>query len=202
MSRTQPEGAPARDGSPAGRAPRRWVALLPLIAFAGLGLLLFARLYAGDPSLIPSALIGHNAPALDLPGLDGAVGLADADLRQGHVSVVNVFATWCAPCHAEHQNLVALAGDADLKGKGVAIYGLAQKDDAEDIRRFLGAMGNPYSRIGLDSDGRASIDWGVTGVPETYIVKGDGRIAYKYIGPITAETLGAVIKPEIVKAME
>ena len=166
-----------------------------------MGALLFVRLYAGDPSLIPSALIGQSAPPLDLPGLDGASGLADADLRQGHVSLVNVFATWCAPCHAEHENLVALAGDVDLKAKGVAIYGLAQKDDAEDIRRFLGAKGNPYARIGLDRDGRASIDWGVTGVPETYILKGDGVIAYKYIGPITAEALASVVKPEILKAM-
>ena len=200
MSPSPPREA-AVDAPKAAQKPRRWIAFLPLIAVAGLGALLFVRLYAGDPSLIPSALIGQSAPPLNLPGLEGAPELADGDLRQGHVSVVNVFATWCAPCHIEHQNLVALAGDADLKAKGVAIYGLAQKDDAEDIRRFLGAKGNPYSRIGLDRDGRASIDWGVTGVPETYILKGDGVIAYKVIGPITAETLGSVVKPQILKAM-
>jgi cytochrome c biogenesis protein CcmG/thiol:disulfide interchange protein DsbE len=193
--------APASDSPAAAQKPRRWIAFLPLIVFAGLGALLFVRLYAGDPSLIPSALIGESAPPLNLLGLDGAAGLADADLRQGHVSVVNVFATWCVPCHVEHENLVALAGDPDLKAKGVAIYGLAQKDDAEDIRRFLGAKGNPYAKIGLDRDGRASIDWGVTGVPETYILKGDGVIAYKYIGPISAETLASVVKPQILKAM-
>ena len=201
MNQSQMSQAPAGDAPPAARRPRRWIAFLPLIVFAALGALLFVRLYAGDPSLIPSALIGQSAPPLNLPGLDGGSGLADADLRQGHVSVVNVFATWCAPCHVEHEILVALAGDPDLKAKGVAVYGLAQKDDSEDIRRFLGAKGNPYSRIGLDRDGRASIDWGVTGVPETYILKGDGVIAYKYIGPITAETLASIVKPQILKAM-
>jgi len=193
--------SPAAETVPAARRPRRFVAFLPLIAFAGLAALLFLRLYAGDPSLIPSALIGQSAPPLNLPGLDGASGLADADLREGHVSVVNVFATWCAPCHVEHENLLALAGDPELKAKGVEIFGMAQKDDAEDIRRFLGAKGNPYRKVGLDRDGRASIDWGVTGVPETYILKGDGVIAYKFIGPITAETLASVVKPQILRAM-
>ena len=184
-------------------SPRRRGALaaLPLLVFVSLAALLFVRLFAGDASRIPSALIGQNAPALDLPGLDGAPGLADGDLRRGHVSVVNVFATWCAPCHVEHENLLALAGDPELKAKGVEIFGMAQKDDAEDIRRFLGAKGNPYRKVGLDRDGRASIDWGVTGVPETYILKGDGVIAYKFIGPITAETLASVVKPQILRAM-
>ena len=101
-------------------------------------------------SRIPSALIGQSAPSLALPGLDGGPGLADADLRAGHVSVVNVFGSWCIPCHEEHPVLMALAADPELKAKGVALYGVAQKDSDENVRRFLGAKGNPYAKIGLD----------------------------------------------------
>jgi cytochrome c biogenesis protein CcmG, thiol:disulfide interchange protein DsbE len=176
------------------------LAALPLIAFAALAALLYWRLFAGDASRIPSALIGQSAPALDLAGLDGAPGLADADLRQGHVTLVNIFASWCAPCHAEHEILMGLAGDPALKAKGVRILGVAQKDSAENIKRFLGAKGDPYAKVGLDPDGRAGIDWGVYGVPETFIVKGDGTIAFKFIGPIDAGTLESVVKPEILKA--
>jgi len=181
--------------------PRRWLVYLPLALFAAVAWLLFLRLNAGDPASIPSTLIGQSAPRLDLPGLDGAAGLADADLRSGHVSVVNIFASWCEPCHYEHEFLVALAADAGLKAKGVAIYGVAQKDSAENIRRFLGAKGDPYAKVGLDTDGRAGIDWGVYGVPETFIVRGDGSLAFKLVGPMTAATLEREVKPEILKAM-
>jgi cytochrome c biogenesis protein CcmG, thiol:disulfide interchange protein DsbE len=183
------------------RRPRRWLAVLPLAAFALLAALLFVRLNAGDPSRLPSALIGRSAPRLDLAGLDGAVGLTDADLRRGHVSIVNVFGSWCEPCHLEHPYLMALAEDDTLKAKGVEIYGVAQKDSSGNVRRFLGAKGDPYGKVGLDPDGRAGIDWGVYGVPETFIVRGDGTIAYKVVGPMTAETLESEVKPEIMKAM-
>jgi len=183
------------------RRPRRWLALLPLAAFALLAALLYVRLNAGDPSRLPSALIGESAPPLMLTGLDGAAGLTDADLHQGHVSVVNVFGSWCEPCHLEHPYLMALAADDGLKAKGVAIYGVAQKDSPGNVRRFLGAKGDPYAKVGLDPDGRAGIDWGVYGVPETFIVRGDGTIAYKVIGPVTAETLESEVKPQIMKAM-
>jgi cytochrome c biogenesis protein CcmG/thiol:disulfide interchange protein DsbE len=177
------------------------LAALPLIAFAALAALLFVRLYAGDASRIPSALIGQSAPALNLPGLGGAPGLADADLRQGHVTLVNIFASWCVPCHDEHEYLMALAADPALKAKGVVLVGVAQKDSPENIRRFLGAGGDPYAKVGLDGDGRAGIDWGVYGVPETFIVKGDGAIAFKLVGPVDADTIERVVKPEILKAM-
>jgi len=183
------------------RTARRWLAYLPLALFAALGALLFVRLYAGDPSRLPSALIGERAPPLNLAGLDGAPGLADGDLRQGHVSLVNVFGSWCEPCHYEHPFLMALANDEDLKRKGVAVYGVAQKDSSENVRRFLGAKGDPYAKVGLDPDGRAGIDWGVYGVPETFIVRGDGTIAYKLVGPMTEETLDAEVKPQILRAM-
>jgi len=187
----------------AGERPsaRRRLVLLPLFAFAMVAALLFARLYAGDPSRLPSVIIGQSAPPLTLPGLPGAAGLSDADLRAGHVSLVNVFGSWCEPCHLEHPSLMALAADPALKAKGVAIYGVAQKDSAENVRRFLGAKGDPYAKVGLDADGRSGIDWGVYGVPETFIVRGDGEIVYKVIGPITADALESEVKPQILKAM-
>ncbi len=184
------------------RRPHRWLAFLPLAAFALVAALLFVRLYVGgDPSRLPSALIGQSAPPLTLAGLDGAAGLTGADLRQGHVSVVNVFGTWCQPCQFEHEFLMALAADDELKAKGVVVYGVAQKDSTENVRRFLGAKGDPYAKVGLDPDGRAGIDWGVYGVPETFIVRGDGTIAYKVIGPMTAETLESEVKPQILRAV-
>jgi cytochrome c biogenesis protein CcmG/thiol:disulfide interchange protein DsbE len=180
---------------------RRLLTLAPLLIFGALALLFFARLFAGDASRIPSALIGQSAPPLDLPALDGSAGLSDADLRQGHVSVVNIFASWCVPCHEEHAILLDLAADKALAAEGVRLIGVAQKDDPENVRRFLGAKGDPYARIGVDRDGRAGIEWGVYGVPETFIVKGDGTIAFKLVGPMNAATLASVVRPEIEKAM-
>jgi cytochrome c biogenesis protein CcmG/thiol:disulfide interchange protein DsbE len=183
--------------------PRRrpYLAALPLVMFLGLAALMFVRLGAGDASRLPSALIGQTAPKLELPGLDGGAGISGADLRSGHVTLVNIFASWCEPCHIEHEHLMTLADDADLKAKGVEIVGVAQKDSPENIRRFLGAAGDPYAKVGLDSDGRAGIDWGVYGVPETFILRGDGTISYKVVGPIDADSLKTVVKPEIAKAM-
>jgi cytochrome c biogenesis protein CcmG/thiol:disulfide interchange protein DsbE len=188
------------DETAAGRR-RGLLTLLPLAAFLALAALFFFRLYAGDASRIPSALIGQSAPTLALPGLEGQAGLTDADLRAGRVTVVNVFASWCLPCHEEHQALLDLAADKKLAADGVRLIGVAQKDPPENVRRFLGAKGDPYSKVGLDRDGRVSIDWGVYGVPETFIVKGDGVIAYKFIGPMSVETLASVVKPQIEKAM-
>jgi cytochrome c biogenesis protein CcmG, thiol:disulfide interchange protein DsbE len=182
-------------------ARRRLFALLPLVVVLILGALFFFRLFAGDASRIPSALIGKSAPSIDLAGLGDAPGLADADLRKGHVSIINVFGSWCLPCHAEHETLMALAADKTLAAKGVALYGVAQRDEPENLRRFLGAKGDPYAKIGLDQNGRVSIDWGVYGVPETFIVKGDGTIAYKFIGPMDAQSLASVVRPEVEKAM-
>ena len=178
---------------------RAVLAALPLAAFVGLATLLYLRLGAGDASQLPSALIGHPAPALQLATLDGAP-MTGAELRAGKVTVVNVFGSWCEPCHYEQPALMALAADADVKAGKVTILGMAQKDKPENIRRFLGAEGDPYGRIALDPDNRAGIDWGVYGVPETYVVKGDGTIAYKFVGPLTPDTLKSVLLPQIRKA--
>jgi cytochrome c biogenesis protein CcmG, thiol:disulfide interchange protein DsbE len=177
---------------------RRWMlAGLPLVVFLGLAGLLALRLGAGDASKLPSALIGQSAPPLQLADLEGASG---ANLRGGRVTVVNVFGSWCEPCHYEHPALLALAADPDVKAGKVTLLGMAQKDKPENVRRFLGAEGNPYDRIVLDPDGRAGIDWGVYGVPETFVIKGDGVVAYKFVGPLTEETLKNVLLPEIRKA--
>jgi cytochrome c biogenesis protein CcmG/thiol:disulfide interchange protein DsbE len=188
----------------AGEAQRRgsrWLVFLPIIAFAALAALFFVRLYAGDASRLPSALIGRPIPHFDLPPLTGidTLGLSDADLRQGRVTLVNVFASWCVPCHAEHAVLMQLARDPQLKDR-VALVGLAYKDAPENARRFLGQAGNPYARIGVDASGRTAIDFGVYGVPETYVIKPDGTIAYRFVGPLSEESLRQVLLPQILAA--
>ncbi|ATQ69840.1 MULTISPECIES: DsbE family thiol:disulfide interchange protein [Methylosinus] len=192
------------DLSGSGPAPRRGLALfLPLAVFLLLAVLFFFRLFAGDASRLPSALIGKQAPAFALPalaGFPGVGGLSGEDLRKGRVSVVNVFASWCAPCREEHAQLMALAGDARLAQAGVALAGLAYKDDPSNSRRFLEDVGNPYGAIGVDLAGRVAIDFGVYGVPETFVVRGDGTIAFKFVGPLTRQAMEATLMPEIEKA--
>ncbi len=185
-------------------ARRLWLVFLPLLVFLALAGLFLLRLYGGDASRLPSALIGKEVPAFTLPPVAGEdrPGLTDADLRQGHVTLVNVFASWCVPCHQEHELLMQLAGDPALASLGVKIVGIAYKDEPENIRRFLGQAGDPYAQIGADRSGRTAIDWGVYGVPESFIVKGDGTIAYKFIGPMSAEAVRSVVLPEIAKAAE
>jgi cytochrome c biogenesis protein CcmG/thiol:disulfide interchange protein DsbE len=175
------------------------LAVLPLVVFLALAALLYARLGAGDAANLPSALIGKPAPPLQLAMLDGPP-MTDADLRAGKVTVVNVFGSWCEPCHYEQPALMALAADPDVKSGKVSIIGMAQKDSVENVRRYLGAEGNPYARVALDPNNRAGIDWGVYGVPETYVVRGDGTIAYKFVGPLSEETLKSVLLPQIRKA--
>jgi cytochrome c biogenesis protein CcmG/thiol:disulfide interchange protein DsbE len=185
-------------------APRRgsrWLLFVPVVAFAGLAALFFLRLYAGDASLLPSAMIGRPVPHFDLPSLAGmpTPGLSDGDLRQGRVSLVNVFASWCVPCHAEHPVLMEIARSPELKDR-LSLVGLAYKDDPENTRRFLGQGGNPFARIGVDASGRTGIDFGVYGVPETYVVKPDGTIAYRFVGPLSEESFRQILLPQIVAA--
>ena len=178
------------DGAtPPHAAAARWSAL-PLVVFVALATLLFMRLGAGDASQLPSALIGQPAPPLDLPGLDGAPGLDRRGPARGpgHASSTSS-PPGASPAISSSHLLMALAADPDVKAQGRRILGVAQKDSAENIRRFLGAKGDPYAKVGLDPDSRAGIDWGVYGVPETFVVKGDGMIAFKFVGPIDAETL-------------
>lgn len=177
-----------------------WIVAVPLVIFAGLAGLLLVRLGGGDPSKIPSALIGAAAPNTALPALDGlqrdgnAMPGLGASALKGRVSLVNVWASWCVPCHAEAPLLMALAADTKLQ-----MVGINYKDSPDNARRFLGRNGNPFSIVGVDGNGRAAIDWGVYGVPETFVVGRDGRIAYKLVGGITADNL-AGLQGEIDKA--
>ncbi len=181
---------------------RRFVVLLPLVVFLALAALFLARLGVDD-SRIPSALIGHPAPQTDLAAVPGLVardgkplpGLAAADFA-GAVTVMNVWASWCVPCHDEAPLLDALAADGRIR-----LIGINYKDQPDNARRFLGRYGNPFAAVGADGNGRAAMDWGVYGVPETFIVGRDGKIAYKLVGPITEANLRTIVKPEIEKAL-
>ena len=181
---------------------RRVIVLAPLVVFLALVALFLIRLYAGDPSRIPSALIGHPAPQTDLPPVAGlerngaAVPGIDAASFKGAVTVVNVWASWCVPCHDEAPLLMRLAQDSRFR-----VIGINYKDEPDNARRFLGRYGNPFAAAGADLNGRAGIEWGVYGVPETFVVGRDARIAYKLVGPITADNINTVLKPEIEKAL-
>jgi cytochrome c biogenesis protein CcmG/thiol:disulfide interchange protein DsbE len=181
---------------------RRIVVLAPLAVFLALAVLFLFRLSSGDPSIIPSALIGRPAPQINLPPIagldrDGAPvpGLEAASFK-GAVTVVNVWASWCVPCHDEAPLLMQLAQDNRLR-----LVGINYKDDPGNARRFLGRYGDPFAAAGADQSGRAAIEWGVYGVPETFVVGRDARIAYKLVGPITPENLVSVLKPQIEKAI-
>ena len=182
---------------------RTFLMVLPLIVFIGLALLFWFRLGSGDPSRIPSALIGRPAPQTMLPPLDGLQtdnaqipGLDPAAFK-GKVSLVNVWASWCVPCHDEAPLLTELAKD-----KRFQIVGINYKDAPDNARRFLGRYGNPFGRVGTDANGRASIEWGVYGVPETFVVGREGRIVYKLVGPVTPGNIDTVLKAEIEKALK
>jgi cytochrome c biogenesis protein CcmG/thiol:disulfide interchange protein DsbE len=185
-------------------SPRRgWKSALPLIAFLALAVLFVLRLQSGDHSALPSPLIGQPAPAFKLGPLPGGdrPGLTDADLRQGKTTVINFFASWCGPCRVEHPTLMKISADQALKAMGVRLVAINYKDDPANALQLLSADGNPFAAIGEDLNGRVGIDWGTTGVPETFIVRGDGTIAFKYTGPITERALQETILPEIEKTL-
>lgn len=164
--------------------------LVPLLLFLLIGLALAAGLTL-NPREIPSALIGKPVPEFDLPPVQGRdLGLSTADLKGGEASVVNVFASWCVPCRIEHPFLMA------LQREGLApIHGLNYKDDPADVAKWLDQLGDPFTRTGADRNGRVGIDWGVYGVPETFVVDGEGQIRCKHVGPLTAWDMDNKIKP-------
>lgn len=168
---------------------RRLLLAFPAVGFAGLAAV-FAWGISRDPSQLPSALIGKAVPTFDLPPVEGrTLGLASNDLY-GEVSLVNVFASWCVACRAEHPLFMLLARE-----QTVPIHGLNYKDRPQDAAQWLNTRGDPYSRTGADRDGRVAIDWGVYGVPETFVVGADGRIAHKHVGPVTEQALRETILP-------
>lgn len=198
-----PGGAKETNVATSGVLPRRRGAVLaPLLVFAAIAGMFAFALRTGDPSKLPSALIGRAAPILDLPGVEGLVeagkpvpGIAAGDLVRGAPTVVNFWASWCGPCVEEHPMLVALQRRA-----GVAIVGINYKDQAANARRFLARYGNPFAGVGTDGSGRAAIEWGVYGMPETFVVDGRGIIVFKHVGPITPEVLEKRLLPAIERA--
>lgn len=184
--------------------PRWGLIIAPLVVFLALATMFGLALTSGDPSKLPSALIGKPVPQTDFEKLEGLekllggapkAGFAAADLKNGRVSVVNFWASWCRPCVEEHPHLVALKGLTDID-----LYGVNYKDQPAAARRFLGRYGNPFTAVGVDTTGRKAIEWGVYGMPETFIIDGQGRIVHKHVGPITEASLKNVVLPTIEKA--
>jgi cytochrome c biogenesis protein CcmG/thiol:disulfide interchange protein DsbE len=198
---TAAETAGAKDAArPA--AISRLILLVPLLAFLALAALFFFRLGSGDPSRVPSALIGRPAPQVALPALPGlerdgmpVPGLDTASFK-AYVTVLNVWASWCVPCRDEAPLIMQLATDARVR-----VVGMNYKDQPDNARRFLGQYGNPYAANGVDANGRVGIEWGVYGVPETFVIDRAGIVAYKLIGPITSDNLQTDLRPAIEKAL-
>lgn len=181
--------------------PRRrtLMVLAPLLAFAAMAILFGFALTKGDPSKLPSALIGKPAPALALTPIDGlhdgaqAIPLLNQEgLVLSEVTIVNFWASWCGPCVEEHPFLIELS-----RMPGVRVVGVNYKDLGANARRFLGRYGNPFAAIGADTTGRAAIEWGVYGMPETFVLDHKGVIAYKLVGQITPQALRERLVPTI-----
>lgn len=183
------------------RRPRAAFAI-PVLIVGLLGVLFAVALRSGDPSRLPSALIGKAAPQFAMPAVEGVSrggsaipGFSTADLATGEPTVVTVWASWCPPCVQEQPTLV------DFKARNkVRLYGINYKDEPAAAARFLARLGNPFDAIGADRSGRVGIDWGVYGVPETYVVDGRGQIVFKLVGPVSAEALKQQILPAIERA--
>jgi cytochrome c biogenesis protein CcmG/thiol:disulfide interchange protein DsbE len=177
---------------------RYLIAALPLVLFGGLAAVFMNQLQSGrDVSEIPSALLGTKAPMLELAALDGSERPAlTSDAIAGKLTLVNVFASWCVPCRQEHPMLLELSKDPRVN-----VVGINYKDRNDNALRFLGELGNPFSAIGVDPNGKAAIDWGVYGIPESYLVGPDGTILYKKVGPFDPESFETQLMPAIEKAL-
>lgn len=181
---------------------RLWM-LIPLVLFLAVAGLFFYAL-SGNPNLVPSVLIGKPVPETKFPALpefkvqgQSIAGFASTDLASSGATLVNFWASWCAPCIAEHPQLIALS-----KLPGVRLFGVNYKDEPADARQFLGRYGNPFTVIGVDPKGRNAIEWGVYGMPETFLINAKGEIVYKHVGPITPEHLRTKVVPVIQTLLE
>lgn len=182
---------------------RHLVFLVPMLVFAGLIGVFLDALQRDDTGEPPSALIGTEIRPFTIPVLSANLPLTetsdelnDLDLKQGEISVVNFWASWCGPCKIEHPQLMALAGREDVR-----LIGINYKDDPDDARAFLDRLGDPFHRIGVDDTGRVGIDWGLTGVPETFVVDGNGRIVMKHVGPLTRSDVEKELLPALSRAV-
>ncbi len=168
--------------------------VLPPVIFVGLAALFYVGMQRENADALPSALVGKTAPGVSLTQLGKGKPFEDSDLRDGTVKLVNYWASWCGPCRVEHPNLEALADE------GVVIYGVNYKDDPAKALKFLEELGSPYARMGADENGRMALNWGVYGVPETYIIDGAGNVVLRFAGPITQRALESEIRPAIESA--
>ncbi len=174
----------------------RWLMVLPPVLFGALvGGLLLPGLWTENKGQLQSVFIGHPAPAVPATTLPGIAGLSDADLRTGEVTVVNFWATWCPPCRAEHPVLLELAG------RGVRVAGVNIRDDDAKALTYLAEEGNPFFGVATDPAMRGAIDWGVTAPPETFIIDGDGKVLFRFVGPLVGTDYEARFVPELEKAL-
>ena len=168
--------------------------IIPPVIFAGFVALAAIGMFRDDPEALPSTLTGKPAPAVALSAFPGREGFDDGALRDGGVKLVNFWASWCAPCRVEHPNLAALAAE------GVEILGVNYKDDAAKAGAFLAELGDPYAALGRDAEGRMALDWGVYGVPETYVIDGKGTILMRFAGPVTQRVIDEKLRPVLEQA--
>ncbi|MGV6804942.1 MAG: DsbE family thiol:disulfide interchange protein [Ruegeria sp.] len=168
--------------------------IAPPLIFGAFAVLAGIGMFRDDPNALPSAREGQPTPPVVLTEFPGLQTFDDQTLRDGEVKLVNFWASWCAPCRAEHPNLEALSKE------GIPIYGINYKDKLDNANAFLGELGNPYTAIGRDENGRTGLDWGVYGVPETYVIDGDGTIILRFAGPITQRVIKSTIRPALEKA--
>ena len=168
--------------------------IAPPVVFFGLAALFFVGMMRENPDELPSALEGKPAPEVQLTQLGAELPFDNSDLRDGKVKLVNYWASWCGPCRAEHPNLEALAAE------GIEIYGVNYKDQPGNALGFLEELGNPYAEMGADDNGRMALNWGLYGVPETYVIDGEGNIVLRFAGPITQRSLESTIRPAIESA--
>ncbi|MEG6507912.1 DsbE family thiol:disulfide interchange protein [Methyloligella sp. 2.7D] len=197
MSADKTNKAAAKRGGAQDAKPRSgWLWSLPLLVFLGLAGLFWYALGSGDPHRLPSALLDKPVPEFSLPPIEGLPdhrqGFSSKDLATGEPTIVNVWASWCGPCREEHPVLTELS-----KKPGVRLFGINYKDDPAGARSFLGRFGDPFDRVGSDRTGRVGINWGVYGVPETYVVDGTGKIVYRHIGPLTSQAIDDELLPRI-----
>ncbi len=171
------------------------LAALPPIAFAAIAGLFLSGMFRDDPDALPSTLEGQSAPYVEIEPLSGYAPITDGLLRASGPKLINFWASWCAPCRVEHPQLMA------LQAEGLAIYGVNFKDDPARARRFLDEFGDPFEGVGADRDGRMALDWGVYGVPETFVVDGNGKVLLRYAGPVTDVILKNRIRPALAEAL-
>lgn len=174
----------------------KWLLLIPVVIFLGLGWMFYVGMQRQAPNDMPSVFLDQPAPGVGVEALPGIAALTDADLRTGAVTVVNFWASWCPPCRAEHPTLMALSED------GVRVVGINMMDRADDALGFLAEAGNPFLAVAFDPKGRTRLEWGVTAPPETFIVRGDGTVAFRFIGPLVGSDYEQRFRPALEAALK